>query len=1194
MSVRVSTNMVRTVLVLLSLSLSLALIGVSASAPTPPSPTVTTFPSLIDHFSTSTQTFQQKILTCTTYWSNTTAGAPVLFYTGNEGPIESFYSNTGSIFSWAQELGALIIFVEHRYYGSSLPYGNESFTRENIRFLTIEQALEDYAVIISSLQVSYGLTGANAVPWIAVGGSYGGVLAAWIRYKYPSLIQGAIAASAPIKYLSPKVDYTYFAAATSDYAGVSQECVDVVRKGYQQLVDLIEDENYVRIQNTWQLCDMPTAETVEHLILWSVNSLLSLAQYDYPYPTNFEAPLGAYPVTQACSILTSTEEPLEFIRLGAAAGLFYNGTGGSLTCFDTKTEFVECADQTGCGLGSDGTAWDYQVCTEFVYLPGTNGKTDMFPVRDFDLQALTYYCQETYGVTPNPTILNTNFGGDDIINIASNIVFSNGALDPYHMGGFTPSEKASSSSLKSGVLSETLGNSITLLLIQDAAHHLDLRFANTLDPESVVEARQIELKNIKLWISQFVPPTTTDDSADSSSSSSSNTDAAGVDDSSSSSSSPSSSILLDNSWSHVSRVSSDSKVSLKLALKHGDAEGLQRKFETTFNPKLSETYLQYPSESELRELVQPKEEVQQLMSNWIVESGLCASENDSSCKVTWSSYKDMVTITTSASRMETFLQDEIHLYTHTRKSGRLAIRSSLSSITHLLPETLVRHVSYTSGVTSWPWLMKAHSNVASTTKVLEIKPNMNLVKVENHEEVRQTYINKLNTNVNAFKKAVASSSNDGNMVGTLPNSALELLHVANFRSGDGNIDLSMMLVYCQLTPTIVLVDYAFDGTIYCTASDGTRIYYQGLRIDVVGVDGSSSPSMTLNSVGLVNTEQGELIVATGTIDVASNYVGYEIRLTPIFSNGNGQTSLYPFPISSMQTVKPSFLRSMVNLPGNLVTQRGSKLGIGALGVTGGTGFYSASDLEQFWSENSLPSSPYTSWVDFSPFKQTNDPTQPDVETQLDIQFGMGLFGSPYGSGTIYHASSSTDNEFDLIIDGVLSDPTPPVTLSFSYGGNEAQSNQGGAAGTIDHTNGRFQALALKGISVFVSSGDSGAYMVQADYATTCGAFSPSYPGSSPVRGTQGTLAKGRGGGRDSNNIYLFVHRSRLDSSLFFAFSLFSLSLSSLVRYLCRCLSIEVQRCWYLSDLRSKFTRIWFGHHRWWWIFNTSNTTGLST
>jgi hypothetical protein len=36
---------------------------------------------------------------------------------------------------------ALVVFVEHRYYGESLPFGSDSFTARNISYLTIEQAM---------------------------------------------------------------------------------------------------------------------------------------------------------------------------------------------------------------------------------------------------------------------------------------------------------------------------------------------------------------------------------------------------------------------------------------------------------------------------------------------------------------------------------------------------------------------------------------------------------------------------------------------------------------------------------------------------------------------------------------------------------------------------------------------------------------------------------------------------------------------------------------------------------------------------------------------------------------------------------------------------------------------------------------------------------------------------------------------
>lgn len=34
---------------------------------------------------------------------------------------------------------------------------------------------------------------------------------------------------------------------------------------------------------------------------------------------------------------------------------------GNPSCHDLRTEYVECADPTGCGVGHNGQAWGYQV-----------------------------------------------------------------------------------------------------------------------------------------------------------------------------------------------------------------------------------------------------------------------------------------------------------------------------------------------------------------------------------------------------------------------------------------------------------------------------------------------------------------------------------------------------------------------------------------------------------------------------------------------------------------------------------------------------------------------------------------------------------------------------------------------------------------------------------------------------------------
>ena len=128
--------------------------------------------------------------------------------------MEQYINNTGLIWELAPEFGAQVIFVEHRYEGRSLP----SPSIDNcLSYSSSKQAVEDYARFLEHWLLQdknvnmedddhddhdddYTLPGGLIPqrPVIAFGGSYGGMLSAWFRMKYPHLVTGAIAASAPI------------------------------------------------------------------------------------------------------------------------------------------------------------------------------------------------------------------------------------------------------------------------------------------------------------------------------------------------------------------------------------------------------------------------------------------------------------------------------------------------------------------------------------------------------------------------------------------------------------------------------------------------------------------------------------------------------------------------------------------------------------------------------------------------------------------------------------------------------------------------------------------------------------------------------------------------------------------------------------------------------------------------------------
>ena len=138
-----------------------------------------------------------------------------------------YLNNTGLMWESAEEFGALLIFAEHRYYGESRPYSGGEL-HSNMQYLTAEQAMADYAELLRELKTELQ---AEDSAVIGFGGSYGGMLAAWMRMKYPHVLSGCIAASAPIWAFpgeEPPVDAGTFAKIVTRDAtpagGASQAC----------------------------------------------------------------------------------------------------------------------------------------------------------------------------------------------------------------------------------------------------------------------------------------------------------------------------------------------------------------------------------------------------------------------------------------------------------------------------------------------------------------------------------------------------------------------------------------------------------------------------------------------------------------------------------------------------------------------------------------------------------------------------------------------------------------------------------------------------------------------------------------------------------------------------------------------------------------------------------------------------------
>jgi hypothetical protein len=239
------------------------------------------------------------------------------------------------------------------------------------------------------------------------------------------------------------------------------------------------------VAKAFSLCSPPA--DVDAWVYWITEALESLPQIDYPEasgnPPVFPG-LPASPVNATCATVgpAGSDDAL-LAALATVTGWFYGlAPGGCLK--------DAASDQVGGGTPGDGPSpgdsWGYQSCTETLHAFSTpSGAWRAYTYERANIDAL---CEKYYGLKPRVGWLATWGGGYQIADqkTSSNIIWSNGRRDPWHGGGFLRQEDA----LPGGAV----------FVMQETAHHQDLRAPVPGDPDELVEVRKKEEDLIRKWI----------------------------------------------------------------------------------------------------------------------------------------------------------------------------------------------------------------------------------------------------------------------------------------------------------------------------------------------------------------------------------------------------------------------------------------------------------------------------------------------------------------------------------------------------------------------------------------------------------------------------------------------------------------------------------------------------------------------
>ena len=243
-------------------------------------------------------------------------------------------------------------------------------------------------------------------------------------------------------------------------------------------------------------CKTITNETeIQNLYEHYMNGYLYMSMTDYPYASAFLNPMPAWPVNVSCTFwkdfdptaaitpgheTLSADETMLLTNLKASADVYFNS--------NNQSKCTDSSDTEGTGT-LDAEGWNVLACNELA-MPVSMSNASMFVEEDFNYTKYTADCQAKYGLTPNYDWAIKTFGGSNVTSDFkdySNIIFTNGNLDPWRAGGVT----------------EYVGLNLPTWTIQGGAHHLDLRLPNKDDGDDVRWVREKSTELIAQWIVEY-------------------------------------------------------------------------------------------------------------------------------------------------------------------------------------------------------------------------------------------------------------------------------------------------------------------------------------------------------------------------------------------------------------------------------------------------------------------------------------------------------------------------------------------------------------------------------------------------------------------------------------------------------------------------------------------------------------------
>ena len=376
--------------------------------------------------------------------------------------------------------------MEHRYYGESNPFSD--YSTAHLKYLTSEQALADAAqfleFFVNDLKKSDQIRKV-----IVVGGSYTGAMSSWFRMRFPNLVIGSIASSAPVYLQEEFMKYDEHISQA-----LPPECQKNVVDAMDKIDALIDNGE------EWKkMIERTKCEAITNPVDWEY-VLADAVAWAVQYNSYTSEDKDKHTIDLLCSTLNATDEKKDIKdKLFDFIDSYYNLLHPN--CLDASSSYDSLKNET-LDPAKNQRQWFYQSCTEFGYFQvASTDNTKRTRSTRIDLAYHRALCKKLYNIDVDITPTKKIYMQDNMI--GTNIIWTNGDVDPWMELSITPDDSNTTSAHTNVAVTKDgreKRQNWRVLLITNGSHCSDLGTPSPEDSESLTHTRTEMRKEIDRWI----------------------------------------------------------------------------------------------------------------------------------------------------------------------------------------------------------------------------------------------------------------------------------------------------------------------------------------------------------------------------------------------------------------------------------------------------------------------------------------------------------------------------------------------------------------------------------------------------------------------------------------------------------------------------------------------------------------------